>query len=45
MAANPSIRIFDSLTGEFIDRPMTAAEKAEYNALIAEREAELAARA
>ena len=41
MAANPMIRIHDLATGEVIDRPMTAAEKADYNALIAARELEM----
>lgn len=43
MAANPSIRIYDSETGETIDRKMTNAETAEQEALIAKREAELSA--
>lgn len=43
MAANPMVRIHDLATGEVIDRPMTAAEKAANDALIAAREAELAA--
>ena len=42
MAANPMVRIHDLATGEVIDRPMTAAEKAANDALIAAREAVLA---
>lgn len=41
MAANPMVRIHDMATGEIIDRPMTAAEKADYDALIAARELEM----
>lgn len=41
MAANPIVRIHDMATGEIIDRPMTAAEKADYDALIAARELEM----
>ena len=43
MAANPIVRFHDLATGEIIDRPMTTAEKAANDALIAAREAELAA--
>lgn len=41
MAANPLVRIYDSETGVTVDREMTDAENAEYQALIAKREAEL----
>jgi hypothetical protein len=41
MAVNPMVRIHDLATGEIIDRPMTAAEKADYDALIAVRELEM----
>jgi hypothetical protein len=43
MAANPLIRIYNSETGETIDREMTDAEYAEQQALIAKRQAELSA--
>jgi len=41
MAANPIVRFHDLATGEIIDRPMTDAEKADYDALIAAREIEM----
>jgi len=42
MAANPIVRFHDLATGEIVDRPMTAAEKAANDILIATKEAELA---
>lgn len=44
MALNPTVRIFNAETGEELDRAMTTAEKAEFDALVAAREAELASR-
>jgi len=43
MAANLTVRFFDSVTGEIVDRPMSEIEQDENDARIAAREIELAA--